>query len=636
MDSELYRTMLRIRVFEENLLNFFSQGKLSGTTHTYIGQEAIAVAALRQLHIGDAVFSNHRCHGHFIAYGGKEEILLAEIMGMDSGVCAGKGGSQHLCYKKFFSNGIQGGMVPIAAGYALSNKLSNQDNISVAFIGDGTLGEGIVYEALNMLSLYDIPMLLIVEDNGYAQSTPKSKNLAGTIEKRFAAFDIAAYSIRSNDIHELSLFFEKAFDTIRSRKKPVACIVQTYRLSAHSKGDDYRDKAEIESWRKQDPLVINESYFERSEIERIQQQVREESDNIFKSAENQTPVYGDASSGIYYLQNHAGVKIDIKAKERFSEQLNNALDHILGRNQKAVLFGEDILDPYGGAFKVTKGLSTKYKERVFSTPISEAGMMGFANGMALNGYKPIVEVMFGDFATLMLDQILNHAAKFSYMYNDQIQAPILLRMPVGGKRGYGPTHSQCLERIFMGYPNITVIAPTIYHNAGAMLEQVYNDMMAPTIFVEYKGFYAQSMWSMPDEMDFEVESDNRVYDTLLFYIEKENVDATIVCYGEAIEEAIRAAWELMLEDELNVQVVCPSYIYPIPVKEVYHMISGEAKEILVIDNSYKNMGWDRCSGNGRQVDIVSADDVYIPASKELEKEVLSSAGKLKEKLLKEL
>ncbi len=643
MDIQIYKKMLKIRKFEENLLDLFSHGEIFGTTHTCIGQEGIAVAAMKNIQDGDAVFSNHRCHGHFIAYGGSEKKLLAEIMGKMDGVCAGRGGSQHLYYKHFFSNGIQGGMVPIAAGYALGSKLRGNDDIAVVFIGDGTLGEGIVYETANMIALYEIPLLIIIEDNGYAQSTSKKDNMSGRIDKRFEAFNIESHIVRTNDISELVYFFDKAFQDIRKNKKPLVCIAETYRLAAHSKGDDYRDKREIEQWRKKDPLIINKRYFENRDILSVQEEVNEEIKEAIEYARLSQINKEISYEGIYVLnnfrknlqENNAEIK-----REHFSQQLNRALHQIFKESKDAFLLGEDVADPYGGAFKVTKGLSELYRGRVISTPISEAGFAGIANGLALNGYRPIIEIMFGDFATLILDQILNHAAKFSWMYNNKIKTPVLVRLPVGGKRGYGPTHSQCLEKIFMGYPNITVLAPSIFHQVDRIFKQAYYDMNSPVVFVEYKSFYSRYVGDMPAEMEFTVISDGKVYDTLLFYIEKEDADAAIVCYGEALEEAMKASWELMMEEEINVHIICPSYIYPFPYEDVCSMLPKDLF-LVVVDNSYEDMGWAEgmaykimARNKDRDVEIISADNVYIAASKYMEEVSSPSKEKIKDTILK--
>src|SRR3989337_2518710 len=194
MVSELatfYERMYFIRRFEETLLDLFGQGKLVGTTHTYIGQEADAVGVISHLDPErDVVFSNHRCHGHYLAFADDPFGLMCEVMGKGPGVCGGKGGSQHLCRGNFYSNGVLGSIVPVATGIALAEKKKGSGAVSTVFLGDGTLGEGVSYESLNMASLWRLPVLFVVENNRYAQTTPIALNLAGEIAPRFRAFGI--------------------------------------------------------------------------------------------------------------------------------------------------------------------------------------------------------------------------------------------------------------------------------------------------------------------------------------------------------------------------------------------------------------------------------------------------------------
>jgi len=252
-----YLQMLLIRRFEERLLDEFSKGTLNGTTHAYIGQEANAVGIMDALNEQDVVFSNHRCHGHFLAYGGDPYLLAAEIMGKVTGVVGGRGGSQHIQWKNFYSNGIQGGIVPIATGMGLAEKIKKSGQIVVTFLGDGTLGEGIVYESLNMASLWKIPILYVLENNYYAQTTPLHLAMAGQIWERFNSFGINTWECDTTDVAEINILAGEAVKYVRKHNEPGCLIIHTYRYSAHSKGDDFRDTAEIEAHKKSDPLVVH-------------------------------------------------------------------------------------------------------------------------------------------------------------------------------------------------------------------------------------------------------------------------------------------------------------------------------------------------------------------------------------------
>ena len=251
-----YRRMVTIRGFETRLLELFAQAKLFGTTHTGLGQEAVAVAVMENLAPEDIIFSSHRCHGHYLARFDDPAGLLGELMGRVNGVCGGRGGSQNLCREGFYSSGVQGGYLPIAAGMAYAEKAKGSGAIVVAFLGDGTLGEGVVYEALNLASLKSVPLLLVLEANGYAQSTPTALGVAGSMVGRAVAFGIDAGEVESNDVEVLEARFRAAAAAVRESGRPRMEIVHTYRLGPHSKGDDDRPPGEIDAWRDRDPLAI--------------------------------------------------------------------------------------------------------------------------------------------------------------------------------------------------------------------------------------------------------------------------------------------------------------------------------------------------------------------------------------------
>jgi TPP-dependent pyruvate/acetoin dehydrogenase alpha subunit len=255
-DARLYRRMRFIRRFEQTLLDLFEEGVLNGTTHACIGQEANSVAVVEHLREGDHIFSNHRCHGHFLAWSGNAYGLMREIMGKPDGLCAGIGGSQHICAPGFKSNGVQGGIVPAATGIAHAKQLRGTDELSVVFIGDGTLGEGSVYEALNIASLWHLPLLVVLEDNAWAQSTPAAMNMAGDMAARFEAFGFAVADVDSTDVVEIDAAASSLVSQCRAGQVPAALIVHTYRLCHHSKNDDNRPKDEVLARWELDPLVI--------------------------------------------------------------------------------------------------------------------------------------------------------------------------------------------------------------------------------------------------------------------------------------------------------------------------------------------------------------------------------------------
>jgi acetoin:2,6-dichlorophenolindophenol oxidoreductase subunit alpha len=270
-DTDLYRAMCRIRYFEETVLENFARGIFFGTTHTYLGQEADAVGVISHLSEQDIVISNHRCHGHFLAYGGDMRALFAELMGKSTGVCGGRGGSQHIHWKNFYSNGVQGGVAPLAVGMALAEKIKGNHAVALGFMGDGTFGEGVIYEALNMAALWKTPVLFIVENNHIAQTTPVELAVAGSLVKRFEAFGIPALELDTSDVREIMKVSDELLTQVRSLQTPRAMILHTCRFGPHSKGDDTRPAAEVAAMRaSRDPLMILGSVIspgKRSELE---------------------------------------------------------------------------------------------------------------------------------------------------------------------------------------------------------------------------------------------------------------------------------------------------------------------------------------------------------------------------------
>lgn len=282
---EIYRRLYRIRRFEEMVLENFPKGIFFGTTHTYLGQEANAVGVLSNLTQDDIVFSNHRCHGHFLAFGGDPRALFAELMGKVTGVCGGRGGSQHLHWNNFYSNGIQGGIVPIAAGMALAEKIKRSGSICAVFLGDGTLGEGIVYEALNMIALWQLPLLIIVENNRIAQTTPIELALSGSISARFKAFGIPVQELETSDVINILNEASRLVNRVRQELQAYALILHTHRFGPHSKGDDTRSADEIQRlWEKHDPLKLQAQRLSPSQRSLAEAEIQQELEQAFQQA----------------------------------------------------------------------------------------------------------------------------------------------------------------------------------------------------------------------------------------------------------------------------------------------------------------------------------------------------------------
>lgn len=652
MDSLLsyYSRMVRIRAFEEALLEAFGRGELRGTTHTCIGQESIAVAAMEHVGPNDVVFSNHRCHGHFLAYGGEMKSLVAEIMGSPDGVCNGIGGSQHLHYRNFYSNGVQGGIVPVTAGIALAEKLAGHESIGIVFLGDGTLGEGVVYETFNMVGLWSLPVLFIIENNGMAQSTRQPQNLSGAISQRSSAFGIETATASGEDVIALSKEFQLAYEVVRKHRRPFCLIVKTVRLGPHSKGDDLRTAKELELLRQSDPIAkialsipqparLHADKEARHEVEEAIESARTQARQKRKALSlltdaNLVPDGAFAEDGLYSAA-------PLLAVEHLRE-----VHHQLMADKNTLLIGEDLLDPYGGAFKVTKGLSTLYPDRVLTTPISESAIVGFANGAALRGMRCIAEIMFGDFLTLCADQIVNHSTKFLRMYGDKRDLSLIVRAPMGAYRGYGPTHSQSLEKLFLGVPGLTVCAFSPVHDQHLMFRRML-ELKSPCLYIENKVAYGLPMMSSANGRcgSFYVFSSRGFFPTIALSLRgfSSLADVAIAAYGGLVPMALQAASELFMEDELSVDVLVFSNLSAMTDHELQFALT-RSNRFVTVEEGTRRSGWgaemaaklSELSGHCAIVERVGALDTIIPNSHEGELSVLPSVERIKIAIRKSL
>lgn len=635
--ERFYHDMLRIRMFEERILQLFSESKVSGTTHTYIGQEATAVALMNNIQEGDTVFSNHRCHGHFLAYGGPMRMLMSEIMAKETGMCKGLGGSQHIHYKNFYSNGIQGGIVPNASGVAWAEKLNQTDHIAAVFIGDGTLGQGGVYETFNLAAIYKIPVLFIIEDNGYAMSTKSSYAVAGSMADRPRAFGIETEEITSNDAEELDLLFARLIDAVRREKAPRCLVIHTYRLAAHSKGDDDRPQEEIAQHKKQDPLTILGQRLDAGLREELREDVLAELTDAEEFAMEQATVAIDLTRKVSY-EGDAGEGSILAEKEiSGTANVHNALDSMLSASGDVCIIGEDIEDPYGGSFKVTRGLSRKYPGRVLNSPISEASIIGLGVGLALKGKRPIVEMMFGDFISLGFDQILNHAVKYHWMYAGQVDCPLIIRAPMGAGRGYGATHSQSLEKYFVGMPEITVTALSPMVDAEKLYDRILRRVSSPVIVIENKKLYGERLLKCRENRldEFFVTETDSLFPTIRLSLDEDSApDAAVVVYGRLVTQAMEVAKRLMLEEEIQLDIIVPTLLAPYPTREIA-ALTERAPVLGVMEEGNRTMSWGaeviaQLAEQGRSAKYfrVCAEDLPIPCSVELEKQVMPDGDKL--------
>lgn len=631
--STLLYKSLKIRLFEEKLLSLISEKKLAGTVHTCIGQEVIPITLMKYLSSQDYVFSNHRCHGHYLALFDDYSGLAQELMAQESGVCFGLGGSQHINRANFYSSGIQGGMLGVSAGIALSFKEKKIKGISVSFIGDGTFGEGSVYEVFNIVSKWQLPMLIVVEDNKYAQSTSQTEVLAGTIENRCLAFNLSYLKCSSNDLSGLDLACKKAVEITRESGKPCVLHIETYRISPHSKGDDFRDQKEIQNYKNVDVVEVFSKTLDKKKYTQLQDEI-DLAFVIVPEMKKYVPIVDEVKEQIFNINSMSsnvstGVRKDI----------NQALLNLFETNGDLIIIGEDLKDPYGGAFKVTKGLSDEYPGRVFNTPISESAIVGIGIGRALFGLPTIVEIMFSDFLALANDQILNTGTKLTAMFGKKKNLPLVIRCANGPNNGYGATHSQDMSGYYQSMAFLDVYMPSKYTQFDKFYSALFGQREKMALVFENKKLYSTMSNLVKKELLDHYELVSYGAEPSVVYhlrpikqIKDFTIITTALCLDE-IEESLAA----LINEEIFCDVFIPHDLKSLNWADVEVSLK-QTKRLLIVEGSLKRSGWatniwyNLSKKLNFKGEIISSSPAVIPASVEKEREIFPNTALVLQKI----
>lgn len=597
-DASLYAFGHLVRGTEQLILDLFGRGLLSGTTHTCLGQELCQMSVVRALDdADDAVLSNHRNHGHYLTYSGDFLGLVAEVMGREAGVCGGYGGSQHIAYHHFHSNGVQAGMTGIGAGLALARQRRGSRAVVAIMIGDGTMGEGLLYESMNLAAVWGLRCLFVVENNGIAQTTDTAVTLGGgSLEARGQAFGLRTW--RLDDANpEFMAQVDQVVREHRASDGPGMLVIDTRRLGPHSKGDDLRSDAVKAQIAERDPLAR----LGRRLTDANRKEIVSRNHTLLTEVEAQA--LASPESRFETLPLHSlsperepsGQTRQPESAPNCRTAISRALRELLRDDERVLILGEDLHEPYGGAFKVTAGLSTDFPDRVISTPISEAAIVGAAIGLAMEGARPVVEIMFADFLTLCMDQLYNHAVKFPGMFR-HVEVPLVVRAPAGGRRGYGPTHSQNPENLLVSVPGLTVLFGSHRHNLGQLLVDTVERWPNPTLFLEHKLLYGEAQ----DPGGYEQLPPGRedlgatLFPTLRRRPTRADAspsapDVTLVTFGGMLPLVERAAERLEREEELSVEIVAPCLLAPLPRGTLLGALL-ERPRILLVEESHHEFG----------------------------------------------
>ena len=545
--TNIYKTLLLPRMIEEKMLVLLRQGKIS-KWFSGIGQEAISVGAAMALEADEWIMPLHRNLGVFTTRNMPLNKLFKQWQGNKDGYSKGRERSFHFGSKEHHICGMishLGPQLAIADGVALAHKLSNENKVSLAFTGDGGTSEGDFHEALNVAAVWDLPVIFVIENNGYGLSTPVNEQYrCFSLVEKARGYGMQGVQIDGNNILEV-------YDTIKGvrnycieNQKPYLIECMTFRMRGHEEasGVKYVPPALFELWEKKDPIKNYEQYLLQQNVlteetvTAIRNEIKEHIESELKIGYQSAPIVANTKEEVNDLYAPLIIrnkKVEIRNKEvvvtekRFIDGIKEGLHQSMQQHPNLVLMGQDIAE-YGGAFKITEGFVEAFgKERVRNTPICESAIVGAALGLSLQGYKAMMEMQFADFATVGFNQIINNLAKIYYRWGQN--ADVVIRMPTGGGVGAGPFHSQSNEAWFVHTPGLKVVYPSTPADAKGLLIAAINDPN-PVLYFEHKALYRSISGPVPDEY-YEVEIGKA-------RLVQDGDDISIITYGAGVHWAL--------------------------------------------------------------------------------------------------
>jgi len=583
-----------IREFEQSLADNWRTGKIPTTAiHLSIGQEAAAVGSCFALHPSDCIATTHRGHGHMLAKGAPVDRMMAEIYGRAEGLCGGKGGSMHvtdIAVGAIGANGIVGASSLLATGTALAFAQRREDRVAVAFLGDGATNQGMFHEAINLAAVWNLPVLFVVENNGYGEFTPQGRHMRiERIADRAAAYGILGVTVDGNDVDQVYHAAKRAVTDIREGKGPVLLECQTYRWRGHMEGDagEYRTREEVESWKARCPIrkmserLIAEGLITEKDHEQMQTESRDTVEQSLHFAlASPEPDPRTIRTDVFVDDAPLPPSPSPGASQSItgSAAINRALAEEMRRDDSVVLLGEDV--SLGGYMAVTIGLAEEFGlDRVRDTPISEYAIVGAAVGASMSGLRPVAEILFSDFITCCMDPLVNQAAKLRYMSGGQYRLPLVVRLPGGAGLGMAAQHSQSLESLLMGIPGLLVAAPSSPRDARALLKTAIRSDN-PVLFYEHKLLYL-APGEVPDAEEWLPFGQAEV--------KRSGRDLTVVGLLYTVSLALEAA-ELLSAEGIDVEVVDPRTLVPLDMKTILKSVAKTGR-LMTIEEGPVRGGW---------------------------------------------
>ena len=539
---DLYKSILTPRLVEEKMLILLRQGKIS-KWFSGIGQEAISVGVAAALSQDEYLLPMHRNLGVFTTKNVSLNRLFSQFQGKANGFTKGRDRSFHFGTKEHYIIGMISHLGPqlgVADGIALANKLKDNKKTTAVFTGDGGASEGDFHEALNVAAVWDLPVIFVIENNGYGLSTPSSEQFRC---KQFAdkgiGYGMDAYTIDGNNILEVYSAVKDIKEQIVKNPKPVILECMSFRMRGHEEasGTKYIPKDLMEMWAKKDPVenyeafLLKEKLISQEEIDALKKEIKTEINTAWSTADSEPRISSTPEKELADIYAPYVPEIiqpsNEKTDKRLIDAISDGLKQSMQKHDNLILMGQDIAD-YGGVFKITDGFMNEFgRDRVRNTPICESAIVSAALGLSINGYKSVMEMQFADFVTSGFNPIINNLAKTHYRWGEKVD--VVVRMPTGAGVGAGPFHSQSNEAWFTHTPGLKVVYPAFPEDAKGLLNAAINDPN-PVMYFEHKALYRSLSGKVSDAyFTTEIGKANRI---------KIGADVSIITYGMGVHWAL--------------------------------------------------------------------------------------------------
>ncbi len=588
---DLLKSMIRIRRFEDKCAELYTQQKIRGFLHLYDGEEAIASGIIPLLDDKDRLVATYREHGHALARGVPMGSILAEMYGKVEGCAGGRGGSMHLFSRDhnfYGGNAIVGGGLPMAVGLGLADHMEKTDGVTACFFGEGAVAEGEFHESLNLAALWNLPVLFVCENNGYAMGSALALTESETeISVKARSYEIEAETVDGMDIVAVEAAARRALKYIGDTGKPYFLECKTYRFRAHSMFDAqlYRPKDEVEQWRAKGPIVRFQKWLEDTGLIHTEQ-----------VAEIMVEVDAEIADAVAFAEAGTDEPIQSLTKHVVSDQrptppepiapssmitttyreaIKGGIVDAMTRDDGVFLMGEDV-GHYGGCYAVSKGLLDQFgADRIRDTPLSESGFTGAGIGAAIAGMRPIVELMTVNFSLLALDQILNTAATLRHMSNDQFGVPVVIRMATGAGKQLAAQHSHSLEGWYAHIPGLRVLTPATMEDARGMLWTALQDP-DPVLIFENVMLYNR---------EGELAENAGPADIDRAAVRQTGNDITLITYGGSLFKTLDAA-EALAGDGISAEVIDLRSLRPLDMTTIIASVT-KTHRALIVDEGWK-------------------------------------------------